>query len=214
MFADENTSAGRLLGVSRDFVRNDISQDWDRCINDWTVWLTLSGLSASTIRLRRDHVRSIARRSRTRHPNLLTIGILIQTCAGRAQSNEHRRSLRTSFINFCDWAVANGYMAENVGRFMPRVKESPPCPRPVPDDVWEGLLGRARPRERLMARLAAEAGLRRSEVAQAQLNDLIRDGDGWALIVNGKGSKQRVVPVTDGLAREIRSHCQYGYLFP
>src|ERR1700747_763282 len=127
MFANETTSPRCLIGVSTNFVISDLPQDWDMCINDWTVWLTMSGLSPSTIRLRRDHVRSIARRSKTRHPNALTLGILITTCAGRRQSNEHRRALRTSFIGFCDWAVANGHMAENVGRLMPPVKESPPC---------------------------------------------------------------------------------------
>jgi integrase len=215
MFAMENTSAGCLVGVVSKPVMNNLSREWDACINSWLTWLTIAGLSPSTIRLRRDHLRSIARRSGTRHPRDLTLNILIDSCAGpQQQSNDHRRSLQSSCRSFCAWALANGHVDVNVAELMPRVKGSPPHPRPVPDDVWEALLAKARPRERLMARLAAEAGLRRAEVAATRADDLVRDGDGWSLIVHGKGSKQRVVPVTDGLAREVRSHTPYGFLFP
>jgi hypothetical protein len=73
-----------------------------------------------------------------------------------------------------------------------------------------------------MARLAGEAGLRRAEVAQAHRDDLIADRGGWSLIVKGKGGKQRVVPLTDDLAEEIRDYkgvdqadtLAAGYLFP
>ncbi|WP_210419569.1 tyrosine-type recombinase/integrase [Mycolicibacterium sp. ELW1] len=36
----------------------------------------------------------------------------------------------------------------------------------------------------------------------------------WALLVHGKGDKQRVVPITDRLAVEITLFCPQGYLFP
>jgi integrase len=65
-----------------------------------------------------------------------------------------------------------------------------------------------------MALLAGEAGLRRAEVAVVHCNDLLRDDAGWSLIVHGKGGKQRVVPLTDRLAAEIRTYAPRGYLFP
>ncbi len=214
MFAIENTSPAVYRVVPNELVMNTLSREWDACINSWLTWLTVAGLSPATIRLRRDHVRSIARRSRTRHPQALTLGILIQTCAAQRQSNDHRRSLQASFRNFNTWAVAQGFMETNVAELMPRVMASSPHPRPVPDDVWAELLAKARPREHLMARLAAEAGLRRAEVARMRAQDLVSDSEGWALIVLGKGNKQRIVPITAGLAAEIRAHCTFGFLFP
>lgn len=72
-----------------------------------------------------------------------------------------------------------------------------------------------------MVRLAGEAGLRRAEIAQVHRNDVIWDGDGWSLIVNGKGGKQRVVPINTSLAEQIQrgpswlgDHVGGGYLFP
>lgn len=80
----------------------------------------------------------------------------------------------------------------------------------------------ASPREQLMIRLAAEAGLRRAEVAQVHTDDLITDSGGYVLIVHGKGAKQRCVPISDDLASQIRQGAvghtpgaaEAGYLFP
>ncbi|WP_245599473.1 tyrosine-type recombinase/integrase [Nakamurella lactea] len=71
----------------------------------------------------------------------------------------------------------------------------------------------APPRVALMLRLAAEAGLRRAEVAVIQSDDLIEDLYGWSLVVHGKGDRDRVVPLPASLAAELRSH-EPGFLFP
>lgn len=65
-----------------------------------------------------------------------------------------------------------------------------------------------------MARLACEVGLRRAEVATAHSDGLVRDHNGWAIIVTGKGGKQRVVPLTNDLAAELRRYCKGGFIFP
>ena len=65
-----------------------------------------------------------------------------------------------------------------------------------------------------MMRLAAEAGLRRAEVAQLHVRELL-DIDGPALLVHGKGGKTRMVPISDLLAAMLRdSAAGDGYLFP
>jgi integrase len=122
--------------------------------------------------------------------------------------------VRTSLVSFCEWAQANAMMDQNPALQLPKVASTSPAPRPAPDEVWRDLLAAAPPRERLMARLAGEAGLRRAEVACAHRDDLLLDHGGWALIVHGKGRKQRVVPVTDSLAAAIHAHRERGYLFP
>ena len=194
--------------------RYALSKSWEDTIGGWATWLRLGGLSPNTIKLRRDHVRSIARRAGVDHPQMLTKGHLMAIASGNRWSNEHSRSLRSSLNNFYEWCRREGLTDHNPVVCLPKVKAPPAKPRPAPDHVWEDLLEHASPRERMMALLAAEAGLRRGEIARAQRDDLIEDYDGWSLIVHGKGGKQRVVPVTPSLAADIRSWCQRGFLFP
>lgn len=176
--------------------------------------MRMAGLSDATIKLRRDHVRSIARRARVDHPQLLTKAHLVKIATGHLWSNEHRRSLRTSMDNFYEYCKREGLVDHNPVICLPKVKPPHAKPRPAPDRVWEELLANADPRETMMAMLAAEAGLRRGEIARTRRDDLIEDYDGWSLIVRGKGDKQRVVPITTQLAAAIRAYCQHGYLFP
>lgn len=74
----------------------------------------------------------------------------------------------------------------------------------------------------LMLRLAAEAGLRRAEVAKVHTRDLVEDLDGYKLTVHGKGDKPRTIPITDelgdlltvGAAGHTPGAAVPGYLFP
>lgn len=192
-----------------------IPNAWSEAIAAWAIWLRIAGKRDGTINLRRDHVQSIARRSRATHPRDITLNCLVTLCSERSWSLEYRKSMRTSLVSFFDWALANSLVEHNPAALMPRIKPPPPAPRPAPDDVWAELLAAAPPRERLMARLAAEAGLRRAEVAVVHSDDLIRDLHGWSLVVHGKGGKQRVVPLTDALVAEFRRLCtRRAYLFP
>ena len=65
---------------------------------------------------------------------------------------------------------------------------------------------------RLAAKLAAELGLRRAEVAAINTDrDLLSDASGETLIVHGKGGKTRLVPLPVALAGELRSY--QGFVF-
>jgi integrase len=175
--------------------------------------LKIGGMSDATVRLRRDHLRCIARRSKTQHPRALTLTVMMQVC-DRRWSREHRKSVTSSLRSFCVWALDSGVLDVNPAVQLPKVRPQTPHPRPTPDSVWYQLLIDAAPRERLIARLAAEAGLRRAEIACCHRDDLLADGDRWGLIVHGKGDRQRVVPLTDSLAQAVIGHCEHGYLFP
>lgn len=188
--------------------------DWEISITDWLAWLRMAGLSIATLRLRRDHVRCIARRSRTEHPQMLTKGHLVTITARYTWSAEHRRSLKTSMNSFYEYCMREGVTDHNPVACLPKVKLPTPHPKPTPDHVWETLLATAAPRELLMARLAGEAGLRRAEIAQVHTDDLIEDLDGWSLLIRGKGGKQRIVPITNRLADAIHRHGPRGFLFP
>lgn len=186
---------------------------WEHAVAGWLDWMTAAGMSTATVTLRRSLVRSVARQLGTIHPTAVTGQQLVSLCATGHWSNEYRRSLRNALIGFYDWLIRAGATTDNPARALPRVRESAPQPRPVTDNIWHNLLMQATERERLMARLGAEAGLRRAEIARVRTDDLTADLLGWSLIVRGKGNKQRVVPLTDDLASAIRGHGESGYLF-
>lgn len=95
---------------------------------------------------------------------------------------------------------------------LPKIKRPRPHPRPCPDKVILAALGRASESERIMLRLGAECGLRRGEIGRVSSGDVVDDLVGRSLVVNGKGDKQRIVPLPDDLA-DLISACD-GYVFP
>jgi integrase len=139
---------------------------------------------------------------------------LVRLCGRPGVSVDHRHGQRAALTGFYSWCVDNDVVLASPAAKLPKVKSSQPRPRPAPDAVWVELLAKAAPRERLMSLLACEAGLRRAEVAGLHFDDLVRDQEGYLLIVRGKGDKQRVVPITMRLASHLRGHCRGGFVFP
>lgn len=141
--------------------------------------------------------------------------MLIRVCGSQSWSNDHRRGIRRSLINFFEWMIEMGMATANPALGLPKIPAGKPHPRPFPDDLWLDLRQIATGREEMMVRLAAEAGMRRAEVARCHRDDLIHDDSGWSILVrHGKGDRQRLVPITPDLATAIRMFCAKGYLFP
>lgn len=174
--------------------------------------------SANTIHTRRGVVRYTALRLKSQHPRDVTLGQLLRLMSTKEWSTDYRKSFRAGTVQFFDHCVKSGVCDTNPALELPRAPESTPKPRPVTDAAWQALLAAAPPREKLMARLAAEAGLRRAEVACLHRQDLIEEADGWTLIIRGKGDKQRMVPITESLALAVREYrsgwTPRGYVFP
>lgn len=200
--------------LAADVTTYELPADWERPIRGYTGYLRASGRSRETICARRKHLRATARHLGNHSAFTVTYDDLIAMFGQAEWSNYHRRSRRTALVAFYDWAIAAKLTTRNPANQLPKVADPPPRPRPTPDDVWNQLLAAADPRTTLIARLAAEAGLRRSEIAQVNADDLVIDLGGWSLIVHGKGGRQRVVPLTDSLADAIRAYRTSGYLFP
>ncbi|MFT3876186.1 MAG: tyrosine-type recombinase/integrase [Propioniciclava sp.] len=129
---------------------------------------------------------------------------LVEWAARQVWSRETRRSVYAGVRAFYRWAVGAGLIGHSPADGLPAVRASDPCPRPTPDDVHHQALADADPRTWIILRLAAEAGLRRGEIARVHARDLWRDLAGWSLTVHGKGGKTRVVPLTDALADALR----------
>lgn len=185
---------------------------WHHPIADYLDYLRAGGAPRTTIDLRRQHLQFLARHFGG-SPWTIPATRMVQVFGALECAQETRRSRRTTLRAFYLWAVESGHTATNTAASLPKVRATKPNPRPVPDVVYAVALDAAKPRERLMLRLAAECGLRRTEVATAHCDHLIQDLDGWTIHVIGKGRRERDVPLPPDLARDLRA-LPYGYLFP
>jgi integrase/recombinase XerD len=61
-------------------------------------------------------------------------------------------------------------------------------------------------RDRVLVALALGAGLRASELTGAKVGDVISDDDGadWLRVVQGKGRKDRMIPLSPDVAQVVR----------
>lgn len=185
---------------------------WQTAIEGFLDYMRAGGASPNSIETRRHHL-GLAARILGGHPAAVTGDSLLAWFARHRWANETRRGVRSTLRAFFGWAVDSGHSSHNPALELPVVKPSPPSPRPVPDRHYEEALARARPRERLMLRLAAEVGLRRAEVAVIHSRDLREDLDGWSIVVHGKGGKDRTLPLSTSLAVALLALPE-GFAFP
>lgn len=188
---------------------------WEIAIAGWLAYLRACNRPETTIRTRRGQVRRVALMLRVASPLDVNVGLLVSFLSEQKWSADHRKGTRSALIDFFEWCCREGHADHNPAEGLPKVAGSPPKPRPATDDIWDDIIAAAEPRELMMARLACEVGMRRTEVALVHSEDLVNGIDGYSLIVHGKGGKQRVVPITDDLAAAIRRYRPVrGYLFP
>ncbi len=167
--------------------------------------LTARGLSPATIALRRSFVRRWAA-SADGDDVLDTMTTWLADHP--AWSPQTRASAAASLRSWLRWARRTG-----IGAPDPSLIDVPRVPtrtaRPIPDDAILTALTYCDDTTAAMILLGREAGLRRAEIAQVHTDDLTGD----ALIVHGKGGKDRTVPLSpmlvDALSRRPR-----GWLFP
>lgn len=86
---------------------------------------------------------------------------------------------------------------------VPTVKRRRKKQKPVPQAAVDRRLNHVDSRVRLLIRLFCEAGLQRSEAIAARTGELMEDLAGMSLLVHGKGGNDRMLPLSDGLAREL-----------
>lgn len=178
---------------------------WAPMIDEYLVALAAAGLSRKTLELRRGHLTQMSRELGGR-PTSVTGEQLVEWMGRHTEwAAEYRRSHRTTMHGFFLWAYRTKRIAVHIADDVPRVRGYVGPPRPAPDTAWRAALVAATPKVALMMRLAAEAGLRRAEVAQVHTRDLVEGVSGWSLLVRGKGDRKRMVPISDSLAAAIRA---------
>ncbi|WP_295573500.1 tyrosine-type recombinase/integrase [uncultured Microbacterium sp.] len=199
------------LEPSRRAKTPEIPAQWEAQLRPWRSWLRSAGHPEPTVRLRMIQLRRFARDHASLDPWSVTIDDLIDWLAGKRWASETRRAYRSALRSFYRWASDTGRIDEDPTERLPAIRMSKPVPRPAHDDDYERALRNAAESDRLALRLAAELGMRCGEVAQVHARDVAREADGWTLLVHGKGSKERVLPIDEGMAQRLRAH--EGYVF-
>lgn len=197
---------------------NDVYQSWVDAVDQFIIAEASIGRPPTTNKLRREQLLYMGRCIGCA-PTELTTDDIVTWFGKQAWKLETRRSYRSTVRVFCAYLHRTGATVSNPAAGLPSIKSGAPMPRPTPDYAWQHACCNCDPRVAVMLRLAAEAGLRRAEVAQVHTRDL---QDGPSLLVHGKGAKERVIPISDDLARLIHrgpaGHTagapQVGWLFP
>ncbi len=189
-----------------------ISAAWRAAIDEYLAQQTAAGAPSTTRYTRCQHLEHLARRIPA-DPWQVSGAQLVEYAAAQTWAVETRRGRRSTFLSFWRWAVATDRTVENPALMLPKVKAKIGRARPAPEAVYRQAVASGDVRARLILRLAAEVGLRRTEIASIHSSDLVEDLVGWSLVVHGKGDRERVVPLPDGLARVLRN-LPPGYAFP
>lgn len=189
---------------------------WATALEGWVVHMRAAGHPDTTIRTRVENMTVFARAAGCPDPWAVTTQDILDWTGRQAWAQETRRGRRQSFIAFYRYALTTGKIECSPAETLPRVKPAPPSPRPVPLSVYRDAMARATDRERLILRLAAEAGMRRTEISLVHARDIVEDLDGWSVLVHGKGGKRRLVPLNRSLAIAVRRACATGggWAFP
>lgn len=187
-----------------------IPKEWEALVDKYLIFLRSAGLAETTIGTRRQHLHFLARRIDAK-PTDVTGDLLVAFVGAQNWATESRRGRTNTFKLFWKWASRSGHLT-NAGKHLPKVRALPGVPRPAPDRVYMRAIMQTDVRTRLILRLAAECGLRRGEIAVIHSDDMMDDLVGWSLLVHGKGGRQRIVPLTPGIAHELNS-LDDGYVF-
>lgn len=205
--------AGSQLVLNRD-MRTETPAAWQRELVEWSITMQASRLTAQTIELRTSHIRRVARSGLAASPWEIEGEDLVTWVGSHVWKRETARAMRSSLRRFWAWGTESGRTERNPALALPEVRPETPSPRPAAPEAVVSALTACAPRVALMVRLANELGMRRGEVAQVHpTNDLVRDPQGWSLIVHGKGARKRMLPLPEELAAQLLAAGD-DYLFP
>lgn len=188
-------------------------EKWAVALTDFRTYLRSIGRAESTVSVRLSQLSRFARDHASRDPFEITFDDCVQWLGTKRWSAEMRRGHRGILRVFYGWALESGRIESNPAAKLRVVKRGYHVARPVIDDDYRLALAKADDRERLALRLAAELGLRAAEVAHVHSRDIVERGEYRSLIVHGKGNKQRVLPLTEGLHGALRAR-PAGFIFP
>lgn len=195
---------------------------WAGIVEDYIGSLRAVGRSHATITLRHTQAGQFAREIGRLPADVTFDDITVWFGRHRDWKIETRRSTQAFVGKFFEWAHRSGRIPTNPAAGIEKIRPQQGLARPAPEQALRDALAVADPRLKLILRLAAEAGLRRAEIAQVQTRDVMQGMHGPQLLIHGKGGKERQVPISESLAAAVRAGAaghtpgasSTGWLFP
>jgi len=172
---------------------------WSPLLAAYVMEQRARGLRPETIRTRMSYLRRFA----AEHDPVVTRDMVITWLARASWAPSTRKSARGALRSFYKWAHRSGRIETDPTADLDPVRVPVSLPRPASEDQVKAGLGADCPHAALMVRLAAQAGLRRSEIAQLRREHLQSDGK---LLIHGKGGRQRLIPLNPVLRAEIAAY--------
>jgi len=168
-------------------------------------WLRLRGLRPATIKSRRGALLRLQRALPC--PLLDATEDDLQKWQEGLRLGPHALSTETAHVaQFFHWAQRHGHRADDPAELLPRPRTPNMLPRPISEADLRMALACAPDRIRPWLILAGWCGLRAREIALLERSDIRDQDDPPTLFVrDGKGGKQRVVPLPRTVARELAS---------
>lgn len=183
--------------------------DIETDIADHLAWCSdLRGYTEATIRARR-WVLTRLHHAIDRPLREAQVGHLLHweatVVAGLAAQS--RRAYIGHVKAFYKWAIARGIVTDDPTVMLTRPKVPKPLPRPISEGDLARALRAASPKMAAMLTLMADCGLRCMEVANLSWSDIREDGGQvWLTVRNGKGGKDRLVPIGASVQKALRRH--------
>jgi integrase/recombinase XerC len=181
-------------------------------IEEHLRWLRRITDSHATLRDRRDNLRRLSRN--------LPVALLDATESDldRWQSDlgVGKSSLLTYTTHvraFYAWAHDRGKRDDNPAVALPLPKIPDRKPRPIPEDALKTAFRCADAEMMVWLALAGWVGCRAGEIAKLEDTSVIDEPDGMLLRIDGKGGKERIVPVPSVMVPMIRGVLRKGRLF-
>ena len=196
------------IGPARDLDTTVMQDALDTDVVNHLFWARdIRGLSPETIRIRRAVLERLADTIhiplRYAEPEHL-LHWQQRVLPGKAA--ETRRAYVNHVSAFYTWLQRQQVISSNPATVLDRPRTGRGMPRPIAEDDLARAIRAAGLKLRAMIVLTAYAGLRTMEVAALRWSDLRHDGEGWSLLVSGKGRKERIVPVGEYVVRTIREY--------
>ena len=166
-------------------------------------WLRIRGLRPATIKARRGALLRLQRA--LPYPLIDAVAEDLRLWQERLTIGPHALGTETAHIaQFFHWAQRHSHRPDDPAELLPRPKVPRMLPRPISEADLRMALACAPDRIRPWLILAGWCGLRAREIALLERADIRDQDDPPTLFVrDGKGGKQRVVPLPRTVAREL-----------
>lgn len=198
-----NEYKGTYAGV--DHVR--ARDDWADALESWCRYLEAIGRTRETIRTRWYQISRFSRMVGKPIDQVTSMDVVDAVSSARLGLSA-RKGLRAAIQGFYQWAIEidGSYgVRTNPAKAVPPMPDSPGGGLICPEDALARAVTHPEPRVRVVCMLAGWLGLRRIEISRLQLTDMEIRGSETILHVNGKGRRQRDLPVPMRLRIEIQS---------